>query len=193
MRCRHLSTNVKRLPAPFLCSEMQIEPQWIDYNGHLNMAYYNVIMDRSIDELFAAGDRAGLSEDPPDVDHDGRMPRPLSPRGPSRRSAGVDPARRPRMKSAFTPSRSCAMRRRLAVGHLGKHLAVDRHDSAEGLAVSARYRRAHLRRGRTQTCTARRRRPGHRPARGRDAETSRRDSGTGRWSRFAKHPVGTLP
>ena len=41
-------------PAPFKCSVMQIEPQWIDYNGHLNMAYYNVIMDRSIDELFAA-------------------------------------------------------------------------------------------------------------------------------------------
>ena len=33
---------------------MQIEPLWIDYNGHLNMAYYNVIMDRAIDELFAA-------------------------------------------------------------------------------------------------------------------------------------------
>jgi acyl-CoA thioester hydrolase len=25
-------------PAPFLSSVMQIEPQWIDYNGHLNMA-----------------------------------------------------------------------------------------------------------------------------------------------------------
>lgn len=43
-----------RAAAPFVASVMQIEPQWIDYNGHLNMAYYNVIMDRSIDELFAA-------------------------------------------------------------------------------------------------------------------------------------------
>ena len=25
-------------PAFFLSSIMQIEPQWIDYNGHLNMA-----------------------------------------------------------------------------------------------------------------------------------------------------------
>ena len=33
---------------------MDIEKDWIDYNGHLNMAYYNVLMDRSIDELFAA-------------------------------------------------------------------------------------------------------------------------------------------
>jgi acyl-CoA thioester hydrolase len=39
-------------PAPFLASVMQIEPQWIDYNGHLNMAYYNVMMDRAIDELW---------------------------------------------------------------------------------------------------------------------------------------------
>src|SRR6201995_2796937 len=37
---------------PFLASVMQIEPQWIDYNGHLNMAYYNVMFDRAIDELW---------------------------------------------------------------------------------------------------------------------------------------------
>jgi acyl-CoA thioester hydrolase len=40
-------------PAPFLSSVMQVEPQWIDYNGHLNMAYYNVMFDRAIDELWA--------------------------------------------------------------------------------------------------------------------------------------------
>ena len=38
--------------APFLSRVMQIEPQWIDYNGHLNMAYYNVMMDRAIDEFW---------------------------------------------------------------------------------------------------------------------------------------------
>ncbi len=37
---------------PFLSSVMQVEPQWIDYNGHLNMAYYNVMFDRAIDELW---------------------------------------------------------------------------------------------------------------------------------------------
>jgi len=42
-----------KLPtAPFVSSVMQIEPQWIDYNGHLNMAYYNVMMDRAIDEFW---------------------------------------------------------------------------------------------------------------------------------------------
>ena len=39
-------------PAPFLSSVMQIEPQWIDYNGHLNMAYYNVMFDRAIDQMW---------------------------------------------------------------------------------------------------------------------------------------------
>jgi acyl-CoA thioester hydrolase len=46
-------SELKAQKGPFLCSVMQIEPDWIDYNGHLNMAYYNVLMDRSIDELFA--------------------------------------------------------------------------------------------------------------------------------------------
>jgi acyl-CoA thioester hydrolase len=44
--------DLARLPAPFLTSVMQIEPAWIDYNGHLNMAYYNVMFDRAIDELW---------------------------------------------------------------------------------------------------------------------------------------------
>ena len=39
-------------PGPFLSSVMRIEPPWIDYNGHLNMAYYNVLFDRAIDELW---------------------------------------------------------------------------------------------------------------------------------------------
>jgi acyl-CoA thioester hydrolase len=45
--------ELKARTGPYICSVMQIEQDWIDYNGHLNMAYYNVIMDRSIDELFA--------------------------------------------------------------------------------------------------------------------------------------------
>jgi acyl-CoA thioester hydrolase len=40
-------------PAPFTGSIQQVEDQWIDYNGHFNMAYYNVIFDRAGDEAFA--------------------------------------------------------------------------------------------------------------------------------------------
>lgn len=42
----------KTCRAPFRSSVMTVEPQWIDYNGHLNMAYYNVLFDRCVDEAF---------------------------------------------------------------------------------------------------------------------------------------------
>src|SRR6266704_6105830 len=38
--------------APFVSSAMRVEPAWIDYNGHLNMAYYNVLFDRAVDEAY---------------------------------------------------------------------------------------------------------------------------------------------
>jgi acyl-CoA thioester hydrolase len=38
--------------APFVSSLMRVESAWIDYNGHLNMAYYNVLFDRAVDEVF---------------------------------------------------------------------------------------------------------------------------------------------
>jgi acyl-CoA thioester hydrolase len=38
--------------APLVSSVMRVEPQWIDYTGHLNMAYYNVLFDRAVDEAY---------------------------------------------------------------------------------------------------------------------------------------------
>jgi acyl-CoA thioester hydrolase len=38
--------------APFVSSVMRVESGWIDYNGHLNMAYYNVLFDRAVDEVY---------------------------------------------------------------------------------------------------------------------------------------------
>lgn len=38
--------------APFVSSVMRVEKTWIDYNGHLNMAYYNVLFDRCVDEAY---------------------------------------------------------------------------------------------------------------------------------------------
>lgn len=46
--------------APFVSSTMRLEPGWIDYNGHLNMAYYLVLFDRAIDEALGL---AGLGPD----------------------------------------------------------------------------------------------------------------------------------
>jgi len=39
-------------PAPFRSSLLEIEPGWIDYNGHLYMGYYTVLFDRAADELW---------------------------------------------------------------------------------------------------------------------------------------------
>ena len=37
---------------PFVSSVMEVEKGWIDYNGHMNMAYYNVLFDRGADQAF---------------------------------------------------------------------------------------------------------------------------------------------
>ena len=40
------------LAAPFVSTPMEVIADWIDYNGHLNMAYYNVLFDRGLDQAF---------------------------------------------------------------------------------------------------------------------------------------------
>ncbi|MEO1198200.1 MAG: thioesterase family protein [Pseudomonadota bacterium] len=35
----------------FRSSLMRVEPDWLDYNDHLNMAFYNVLFDRAVDEM----------------------------------------------------------------------------------------------------------------------------------------------
>ena len=40
--------------SPFLAPLRGLQEDWIDYNGHLNMAYYNVLFDQGCDEAFAA-------------------------------------------------------------------------------------------------------------------------------------------
>ncbi len=38
-----------KFDAPIVAPDMIVEPQWIDFNDHLNMAYYNVLFDRAAD------------------------------------------------------------------------------------------------------------------------------------------------
>lgn len=38
--------------APFQSSIQTVKPEWIDFNGHLNMAYYSVLFDQSVDEVY---------------------------------------------------------------------------------------------------------------------------------------------
>lgn len=54
-----MPNDSKKFGAPIFAPEMRIEPQWIDYNDHLNMAYYNVLFDRAAEtavELLALGE-----------------------------------------------------------------------------------------------------------------------------------------
>lgn len=45
--------------APFIVPDQKLETDWIDYNGHLNMAFYNVLFDRGVDHLY---DALGIGE-----------------------------------------------------------------------------------------------------------------------------------
>ena len=37
---------------PFVMSEQTVKSDWIDYNGHMNVAYYTLAFDLSLDEFF---------------------------------------------------------------------------------------------------------------------------------------------
>ena len=48
------------MSAPIICPRRTVLPEWIDYNGHLNMAYYHVLFDQGIDHVF---DELGIGVD----------------------------------------------------------------------------------------------------------------------------------
>lgn len=45
---------------PFLERPARVLPEWIDYNGHMNVAFYVLVFDHSTDALL---DKLGLGED----------------------------------------------------------------------------------------------------------------------------------
>ena len=53
---------IKRFPPgePIVCPEQRVEASWIDYNGHMNMAYYHVAFDRALDHVY---DGLGIGAD----------------------------------------------------------------------------------------------------------------------------------
>lgn len=42
------------IAAPFRTSTFKVKPEWIDYNGHMNVAYYVMAIDHALDEAFDA-------------------------------------------------------------------------------------------------------------------------------------------
>ena len=40
------------LSGPYKTRKQQVLPEWIDYNGHMNVAYYTLAFDKSLDFFF---------------------------------------------------------------------------------------------------------------------------------------------
>lgn len=40
------------MSTPHISSVMEVVPEWIDYNGHMNMAFYSALFDRAGDEFY---------------------------------------------------------------------------------------------------------------------------------------------
>ena len=38
--------------APIVCPPASVQEAWIDYNGHMNMAFYNLVFDQALDFVF---------------------------------------------------------------------------------------------------------------------------------------------
>ena len=124
--------------APFVSSVMTVEKDWIDYNGHLNMAYYNVLFDRAVDEAF---ELLGCGLDYVKnrkhscftAEVHVRYLRELHAGDPG---AGDVPAPRLR-RQAHALLRAVVPRRgRLGLRDLGEHVAARRHARAEDRARS---------------------------------------------------------
>lgn len=45
-------------PAPVLVTGRTVPPDWIDYNGHMNVGYYGIAFDQALDVM--AGDHLGI-------------------------------------------------------------------------------------------------------------------------------------
>ncbi len=124
--------------APFVSSLMKVEPAWIDYNGHLNMAYYNVLFDRAVDEVFellgcgADYVKKGFSTFTAEVHV--RYLRELKEgdRCGSPSSCSIT------TRSACTISSSFFTRGGLGVGDFGEHVAACRHGGKKDGAVPDR-------------------------------------------------------
>ena len=44
----------RHFPAPIRTPGLTVLPEWIDYNGHMNVAYYVLLFDRCVDDTFEA-------------------------------------------------------------------------------------------------------------------------------------------
>ncbi len=55
-----MAQTKKTYAAPLIAPPMKVVEDWIDYNGHMNMAFYNLVFDKAVDAMFLD---VGISED----------------------------------------------------------------------------------------------------------------------------------
>lgn len=48
-------------PAPIRSRARRVPPEWIDYNGHMNVAYYTMAFDQAVDEVLEEWLGVGVS------------------------------------------------------------------------------------------------------------------------------------
>lgn len=41
-----------KIQAPFVSTGLEVLPEWIDFNGHMNIAYYVAAFDRAFDQVY---------------------------------------------------------------------------------------------------------------------------------------------
>ena len=46
------NTVTYQLSSPFKTRKQEVLPEWIDYNGHMNVAYYTLAFDKALDFFF---------------------------------------------------------------------------------------------------------------------------------------------
>jgi acyl-CoA thioester hydrolase len=46
------SLSVSHITAPFETTRIIVRPEWIDYNGHMNVAFYVKAFDEALDEVY---------------------------------------------------------------------------------------------------------------------------------------------
>ena len=154
--------------APFVSSLMRVEPQWIDYNGHLNMAYYNVLFDRAVDEVYeligiGAEYLKNHKHSTFTAEVHVRYVRELREDDPVRvtfQLLDYDLKANPLFRTTFPRNRG------LGISNVGEHDAACRYDSEESLTVSC-WDHAHARAHESSACataTAGSRGPTHRDA-----------------------------
>ena len=49
-----LADSTPIIPAPFVCTDFSVRPEWIDGNGHMNVSFYLKAFDDGFDAAYAA-------------------------------------------------------------------------------------------------------------------------------------------